>query len=139
MNESTRAKKEDLRRQLTEEDLLLGKKASKFFDVLCVIALAACAGIIVFVFTNVPWNTRMPYEGKYNYSGTGIPMQIALLPCVLVLLGLWRSGRKPDAHEMTKAGRIGVYTFGTAMIAGCAWGQWIMGEAILTAGGFFAR
>lgn len=139
MNESMKAKKEDLRRQLTEEDLLLGKKANKFFDVLCVIALAACAGIIVFVFTNVPWNTRMPYEGKHNYSGTGIPMQIALLPCVLVLLGLWRSGRKPDAHEMTKAGRIGVYTFGTAMIAGCAWGQWIMGEAILTAGGFFAR
>jgi hypothetical protein len=121
----------------TEQDLLLGKKASTFMDVVCVIAFVACIGIAVFVFINVPWNTRMPYDGKYNRSGTGIPMQIAMLPCLLVLFGLWRSGRKPDAHHMRKGGRVGVYVFGTAMILACAVGQWVMGQAILTEGGYF--
>ena len=122
--------------RFSEEDLLLGKKACKFFDVLCVIAFVACVGIAVFVFINVPWNTRMPYDGKYNRRGTGIPMQIAMLPCMLVLIGLWRSGRKPDAHQMTKGGRIGLYIFGTAMILACAVGQGVMASAILVAGGY---
>lgn len=120
----------------TEEDLLLGKKASKFMDTLCVIAFVACVGIAVFVFINVPWNTRMPYDGKYSRSGTGIPMQIAMLPCLLVLIGLWRSGRKPDAHQMTKGGRTGVYVFGTAMILACAGAQWRMASEILITGGY---
>lgn len=126
------------RREFTEEELLLGKKASKFMDTLCVIAIVACIGIAIFIFTNVPWNTRMPYEGKYNRSGSGIPMQIAMVPCLLVLVGLWRSGRKPDAHHMGKGGRVGVYVFGTAMILACVVGQAVMGQAILANGGFFS-
>jgi hypothetical protein len=134
---SSAARKEERRAQLTEEDLLLGKKASKFMDVICVIAFVACVGIAVFVLSSVPWDTRMPYDGIYNRSGSGIPMQIAMLPCLLVLVGLWRSGRKPDAHEMTKAGRFGLYVVGTAMVLACGVGQWVMGEAILTNGGYF--
>jgi hypothetical protein len=136
-NSSSGAGNEDSRGKFTEEDLLLGKKASKFMDSLCVIAFVICIGIAVFVFTNVPWDTRMPYDGKYNRSGSGIPMQIAMLPCLLVLIGLWRSGRKPDAHQMTKAGRVGVYVFGTAMILACAGAQWGMASAILVTGGYF--
>lgn len=134
---SAAARKEERRARLTEEDLLLGKKASKFMDVLCVIAFVACVGIAAFVLTSVPWETRMPYDGKYNRSGSGIPMQIAMLPCLLVLVSLWRSGRKPDAHQMTKAGRFGVYVIGTTMVLACGVGQWVMGEAILTNGGYF--
>lgn len=123
--------------KFTAQDLLLGKKACKFMDILCVIAFVASLGIAAFVFTHVPWNTRMPYDGKYNRSGSGIPMQIAMLPCLLVLFGLWRSGRKPDAHQMTKGGRIGLYIFGTAMVLACAVGQWVMANGILIAGGYF--
>jgi hypothetical protein len=134
---SSTAGKDEPPGKFTAEDLRLGKKASKFMDSLCVIAFVACIGIAVFVFTNVPWDTRMPYDGKYDRSGSGIPMQIAMLPCLLVLIGLWRSGRKPDAHKMTKAGRGGVYVFGTAMILACAGAQWGMANAILIAGGYF--
>lgn len=106
-------------------------------DSLCVIAFVACIGIAVFVSTNVPWDTRMPYDEKYDRTGSGIPMQIAMLPCLLVLIGLWRSGRKPDAPQLTKAGRGGVYVFGTAMILACGGAQWGMASAILTTGGYF--
>lgn len=133
---SSAARKEERRAQLTEEDLLRGKKASKFLDVLCVIAFVACVGIAVFVLSSVPWDTRMPYDGKYNQSGSGIPMQIAMLPCLLVLVSLWQSGRKPDAHQMTKAGRFGVYVVGTAMVLACGGAQWGMASAILEAGGY---
>lgn len=131
------AANENSRGKFTEEDLLLGKKASKFMDSLCVIAFVACIGIAVFVFMSVPWDTRMPYDGKYNRSGNGIPMQIAMLPCLIVLFGLWRSGKKPDAHHMRKGARVGVYVFGTAMILACAVGQLVMANGILIAGGYF--
>lgn len=29
----------------------------------------------IFVLMNVPWDTRMPYDGRYNRSGSGIPTQ----------------------------------------------------------------
>jgi hypothetical protein len=122
--------------RLTEEDLLQGKKACKFLGVLCVIAFVACVGIAVFVFTNVPWNTRMPYDGKFNRSGTGIPMQIAMLAGLVLLFGLWHAARKPDAHHMRKGSRVGAYIFGTAIILACAIAQWVMASEILRAGGY---
>lgn len=121
----------------TEEDLLLGKKASKYIDIICILAVVVCLGISIFVFTNVPWDTRMPYDGKFNRSGNGIPMQIAMLIIFVVLFLFWRSGKKPDAHHMRKGSRVGLYILGTAMVFGCVTGQWIMGQAILTAGGYF--
>ncbi|MEC5193520.1 hypothetical protein RCH17_003832 [Arthrobacter sp. MP_M7] len=124
-------------REFTEEELLLGKNATRIFSLCCVIAFVACVGIAVFAFTNVPWDTRMPYDGKYNRNGSGIPMQIAMIPCLLVLIGLWRAGRKPDAHHMGKGGRVGVYIFGSAMILACVVGQWVMASGILVAGGYF--
>lgn len=129
--------KGDLPDKFTEEDLLLGKKACKFLGVLCVIAFVACVGIAVFVFINVPWNTRMPYDGKYNRSGTGIPMQIAMLPGLVVLFGLWRSARKPDAHHMGKGSRVVSYITGMVIILGCAAGQCVMASGILIAGEYF--
>jgi hypothetical protein len=106
--------------------------------VVCVIAFVACAGIAVFVFTNVPWNTRMPYDGKLNRSGTGIPMQIAMLAGLVLLFGLWWSARKPDAHHMRKGARVGAYIFGTAIILACAIAQWVLASEILIAGGYLA-
>jgi hypothetical protein len=121
----------------SEEELLLGKKVTKIFRICCTVAFLVCVGIAIFVFTNVPWDTSLPYVGKYNRTGSGIPMQIAMLPCLIVLFGLWRSGKKPDAHHMGKGGRIAVYIFGTAMILACAIAQWVMASGILSAGGFF--
>lgn len=122
----------------TEQDLLLGKTAVKFIRALCALGFVVCVGIAIFVFMNVPWDTRMPYDGKYNRSGNGIPMQIAMLPCLVVLFGFWRGGRKSDAHHMRKGSRIGLYILGPGIVLAAVVGQWIMGQSILVSGGYLA-
>jgi hypothetical protein len=107
--------------------------------VLCVIASVACVGIAIFVFANVPWDTRMPYGGKYNRGGTGIPMQIAMLPVMVPIVGFWKTVRKPTTHHMGKAARARAYVLVTAFIGACVFFQWIFAESILTAGGYFAE
>jgi hypothetical protein len=127
---------EDPQGALSDQDLLLGKQAVKIKTILCVVTFVACIGIAVFVFMNVPWDTRMPYDGKYNRSGDGIPMQIAMLPILVVLFGFWRSGKKPGAHHMGRASRVAYYILAPAIIVACVVGQWVMAQAILTAGGY---
>ncbi len=78
----------------------------------------------------------MPYDGKYDRSGKGLPMQIAMIPCLLIPIRLWWDGRKPDAHHMRKGSRVGVYILGGGLIGACVIGQWIMARSILEAGGF---
>jgi hypothetical protein len=102
-----------------------------------VITFVACMGIAIFVFINVPSNTHMPYDGKYSRSGSGIPMQIAMLPVLVVLFGFWRSRKKPDAHHMGKGSRVAYYILAPAILGACVVGQWSMGESILTEGGYF--
>lgn len=121
---------------LSDEDLFLGRKAAKYVNVLCLCGFAACVGIALFIFANVPWDTRMPYDGKYNRAGTGIPMQMAMLPALVVIVGIWRSVRKADSYEMNKASRVVSYVLGTPMVLGGILGQWIMGQSILVAGGY---
>lgn len=121
---------------LSAEDLVLGREAAKFLNVLCLCGFAACVAIALFIFANVPWDTRMPYDGKYNRAGTGIPMQIAMLPALVVVVGIWRSVRKADSHEMNRASRVVSYVLGTPMVLGGILGQWIMGHSILMAGGY---
>lgn len=123
--------------KFTEEDLRLGRSAVKFIRTLCVVGFVVCVGIAIFVFANVPWDTRMPYDGKYNRSGSGIPMQIAMLPALVVLFGFWRAGRKPDAHQMGKGSRGGLYVLGTAIVVAAVVGQWVMASGILVTGGYF--
>lgn len=64
-------------------------------------------------------------------------MQIAMLPCLVVLFGFWRGGKKPDANQMRKGSRVGLYVLGTAIVLACAVGQWVMASEILIAGGYF--
>jgi hypothetical protein len=64
-------------------------------------------------------------------------MQIAMLPCLVVLFGFWRSGKKPDAHHMGKKTRIAYYILAPAIIMACVVGQWVMASGILIAGGYF--
>ncbi len=123
---------------LTEEDLRLGKRAVRLKTQLCVFAFLLCAGIAVFVFMSVPLDTRMPYEGKFNRSGTGIPMPVAMLPALMLLFLLWRSGAKPDSHHMGKKSRRAYYILAPVMILGCVVGQWVFARSILEAAGSFA-
>ncbi|WP_434994185.1 hypothetical protein [Arthrobacter sp. Ld5] len=116
---------------LTAEDLRLGKKASRSIDIACVVAFAACVAIAAFVFLNVPWDTRMPYSGRFGRNGIIAP--IALFPTLVVLFGFWRSGKKPDAHHMRKGSRVGSYVLGTAIIAACVYFQSIFAGSILEA------
>lgn len=118
------------------EDLRLGRKATRNIRVLCVAALVASAANAGFVFLNVPWDTRMPYDGQFDRSGNGIPMQIAMLPCLLLLIRIWWDGRRPDAHRMRKGSRIGTYILGSGLIGVCVLGQWVVGQTILEAGGY---
>lgn len=77
---------------LSERDLNLGRKSARFLRNSCMVAFLVCFGIALYVAFNVPWETRMPYEGQYGRNG--IPMPIAMLP-VLVSLGIfWRTGGK---------------------------------------------
>lgn len=126
-------------RSFAEKDLKLGKKAIRVFGICSLVAIFICIGIAIFVFTNVPWDTRMPYDGKYNRSGSGIPMQIAMLPILVLLFGLWRSGQKLDSYKMHSGSRIGIYILGTGVILGCVLGQWTIDQSILTAGGYFGN
>jgi hypothetical protein len=134
---SSTAGKDDPAGKLTEQDLLLGRKASRYIKFLCGAGFLACVGTAIFVLTNVPWDTRMPYDGKYSRDGSGIPMQIAMLPILAVIFSLWRSATKPDSYQMDKASRVVSYVFGTAIVLGGVIGQWIMGQSILAAGGYF--
>ncbi|MBD7993838.1 hypothetical protein H9639_00775 [Arthrobacter sp. Sa2CUA1] len=118
---------------LTEQDLILGKKASRFIDVVIVIAFTISLGLAVYVFISVPLATMLPYSGQYGRNG--IPMPIAVSPAPIGLFVLWRQGRKPDAHHMRKGSRIGVYTFGTLVVGGIVYTQWILVEALLIEGG----
>ncbi|WP_090826393.1 hypothetical protein [Arthrobacter sp. yr096] len=124
---------------LTSEDLRLGKRAVKVKTILCLAALASCLAIAIFVMISVPWDTRMPYDGKFDRSGSGIPMQIAFIPCAAVLFALWRSGKKADAHHMGKNSRIAYYILTALMISACVAGQFFIGQEILTIGGYFDR
>ncbi|MHA7207787.1 hypothetical protein [Arthrobacter sp. MDT1-65] len=122
----------------TADDLRLGRKVSRHISILSAAALVACVLIAGFVFLNVPWDTRMPYDGKYERSGKGLPMQIALLPALVLLVRIWWDGKKPDAHHMRKGSRVGAYIVCGALIGACVVLQWNFAESILEAGGYLA-
>jgi hypothetical protein len=121
---------------LTDEDLKLGEKATKFVSTICLVAFIACVGVAVFVFMNVPWDTRMPYDGKYNRSGSGIPMQIAMLPALIPIFGFWKTARNSKTHRMGRGARTRAYIFVTAFMMACVFLQSTFAQAILKAGGF---
>jgi hypothetical protein len=123
--------------KFTAEDLCLGKIVSRHAGIIVWGGLALCVGIAIFAFLNVSWDTRMPYDGKYNRRGTGIPMQIAMLPIPLTLIGLVRDGRKPDSHHMRQGSRVATYIMVGGWVALCIWGQSVMAQSILEAGGAF--
>jgi hypothetical protein len=123
--------------ELTEEDLRLGRRAVKLKTQMCILAFFVCAVIAIFVFETVPMNTRMAYDGKFNRSGTGIPMPIAMLPALIMLFILWRSGTKPDSHHMGKGSRVAYYILAPVLIIGCVVAQWTFAKSLLEAGGFF--
>jgi hypothetical protein len=120
----------------TEEDLRLGRRASRIIYLSCGVALVACLGIAAFVLVSVPLDTRMPYSSRFGRNG--IPAPIAMLPALVVLFGMWRAGRKPDAHHMRKGSRVGSYILGTVIIAVCVFFQGAFAQGILVEGGFLA-
>jgi hypothetical protein len=99
-------------------------------------ALLVCIGMTVFVLMSVPWDTRMPYDGKYNRSGSEIPMQIALLPVLVPILGIRRAVGRPEKSPRTKAGRVRVYILVAVFVSFCMIAQWTFSKSILVAGGY---
>ncbi|MBP3042937.1 hypothetical protein J2M54_05155 [Arthrobacter sp. zg-ZUI227] len=123
------AEKEHWLGELTEQDKLLGKRATRIIDILCVLAFVACAGIAIFVFLSVPFGTRMDYSGQFGRNG--IPMPIAMLVTLVALFLFWRTGKQSDAHHMGKVERVGLYALGSAITVGCVVGQLVMAQSIL--------
>ena len=130
--EATRAD-DGAAKELTEQDLLLGKKTVRIMKIVILAAVFVCAALTVVVFLSVPWTTRLPYSGQFGRNG--IPMPIAMLVAFVPLLGLWRSTKKPDAHHLGKGARVRVPIFGTALILVFVWAQWTMAHGLLVEGG----
>lgn len=103
-----------------------------------IIALSLCVGMAVFTFLNVPWDTRLPYDGKYDRSGNGIAMQIAMSPILIVLFMSIRGLRKPGAHHMLRGSRVGTYILGSTIVSACIIGQSVLARSILVEGGYVA-
>lgn len=123
----------DSQRGFTPEDLELGKKAVKFVSVLSMIALVVALGITFYVFMSVPWDTRLPYSGRFGRNG--LPMPFVMMLCLVLLIMFWRIGKKPTAHHMGKASRGAYYILPPMMILGVVWGQWVLAASILVEGG----
>lgn len=121
------------RKELTEQDLLLGQKSVRIMKLVYAAGMLVCGGLAIFVFLSVPWNTRLPYSGQFGRNG--IPMPIAMLAVFVPLLGLWRSTTKADAHRMRKPSRLTAYIVGTGMILVFVGAQWAMAHGILVEGG----
>ena len=137
-NEDNTANQEVPKIELTQHDLILGMRTVKYVKTICLIAFIVCMMIAIFVFMNVPLDTKMPYDGKYNRSGGGIPMPMALAMALIALVVFWRTGKKPEAHHMGKGSRVATYIVATVMVAGCVYFQFIFAEAILVEGGYLA-
>ncbi|MBP3044454.1 hypothetical protein KKR91_07550 [Arthrobacter jiangjiafuii] len=121
--------------RLTEQDLLLGKRAAKIMGTLYLVGFLICLVIAVYVFQSVPLDTRMPYQGRYSHSGRGIPMPVAMAVMVIVLFLSWKGTRRPTANHMRRWERTGLFIVGPIIILGCIYGQCIFAEAILAEGG----
>lgn len=118
---------------LTAEDLELGKKAIKFASNLSAVALVVGVAITIYVFMSVPWDTMVPYEGRYGRNG--LPMQVGMFLCLFMQFLLWRVGKKPTAHHMGKTSRGAYYVLAPMMIVGVVWGHWIIAKSVLVEGG----
>ena len=118
---------------LTPEDLELGRRAVKFVRILSAIALVAAVGITLYVFMSVPWETRLPYSGRFGRNG--LSMQVAMAMCLAAQFIFWRISKSPTAHHMGKTSRVACYILPPLMIAGAVWGQWILAVSILVEGG----
>ena len=62
-------------KNLTSQDLVLGARASRYVDVLCLAGLGIASVLAVLVFISVPLDTRLPYSGRF--ARNGIPMPIS--------------------------------------------------------------
>lgn len=66
--------------RFTEEDLLLGKKATKLVGSLSVTALVACVRFAVFVFLSVPCIPGCPMTGSLTGVGVGFRCRSRCFP-----------------------------------------------------------
>lgn len=62
-------------------------------------------------------------------------MQIAMLPVLVPILGIWRTVRRPEKNLRTKWARP-AYILVLVFVGLCVTGQWIFTKAILLAGGY---
>ncbi|MBD7993840.1 hypothetical protein H9639_00785 [Arthrobacter sp. Sa2CUA1] len=122
-----------LRGSLTERDLLLGKRAIRIVTILGVVAFVVCVGMAVYVFQNVPVDTRLPYSGRFGRSGMPMPFAIGVIPVALIVLVRPSTSRR--AHHMGKKSRIGYYILLPPMLLGAVYGQFVMAELLMIESG----
>lgn len=111
-----------LARELTERDLLLGRRAAKIVTVAAGTCLAVTAAAALFIWVRVPLGTFI------NLGANGDRMHIipALLPAVGVSAALFTPGRKPDAGHMGKGSRYCLYITAPLMLVWALYLQLVM-------------
>ncbi|CEA06750.1 hypothetical protein BN1051_00110 [Arthrobacter saudimassiliensis] len=117
---------------LSERDLVLGKRVIRFMTVGCLAALVVNLAIAVYVFQSVPLDTRLPYSGRFGRNG--IPMPIAM-GVFVVFLALFARPYGSKAHHMGKRARVILYILAVAIMVVAVWAQWELAKAILVEGG----
>lgn len=118
---------------LTESDLVLGKRAIRIMTILGAAALVVCIGIAVYVFQNVPMDTRLSYSGRFGRNGIPMPLAITVMPLVLALM--LRPSRGGRAHHMGRNKRVAYYVLQSAVFIAAVWGQWVMAELLMAEAG----
>lgn len=66
-------------------------------------------------------------------------MQIAMMPVLVPILGIWRAAGRTEKHPRTTAGRLRAYILVVVFVSVCVIGQWIFAEGILVAGGYLPK
>ncbi|CEA06759.1 hypothetical protein BN1051_00115 [Arthrobacter saudimassiliensis] len=118
---------------LTERDLVLGKRAIRIMTILGTLAFVVCIGIAIYVFQNVPMETRLPYTGRFGRNGIPMPLAISAVPFALVVMLRPSWGRR--AHHMGKKKRVAYYVLLSAILIGAVYGQRVMAETLMIEAG----
>ena len=107
------------------------KKATLVRDVLYALALLLCIGLAVYVFQNVPLDTRLPNNGRRGREGTPVPYAMLMPPVVMMII--WWVGRRRPLRP-GKSGLIRRYVFAALIPLAAVTGQALAVRSLIEVG-----
>lgn len=107
------------------------KKAALVRDVLYTLALLSCIGLAVYVFQNVPLDTRLPTNGRRGREGTPVPYAMLMPPAVMMII--WWVGRRRPLRP-GKSGLVRRYVFAALIPLAAVTGQALAVRSLIEVG-----